>query len=145
MRAAVDYELFPHDADIGVRGCGADAVAAFEAAARALTAIVTDPATVRAGGEAIEVRCEAPDLELLLVEWLNRVIYEMVTRNLLFAEVHVTLVPLAAGTRLEARLRGEPLDRERHAPTVEIKGATYTALRVAQQDGRWCAQCVVDV
>jgi tRNA nucleotidyltransferase (CCA-adding enzyme) len=35
---------------------------------------------------------------------------------------------------------------ERHQPAVEVKGATYTALKVARDEqGRWVAQCVVDV
>jgi tRNA nucleotidyltransferase (CCA-adding enzyme) len=34
----------------------------------------------------------------------------------------------------------------RHEPAVEVKGATYTALRVEQlEDGHWLVQCVVDV
>jgi len=34
----------------------------------------------------------------------------------------------------------------RHQPTVEVKGATYTELKVAQDAlGQWVAQCVVDV
>jgi SHS2 domain-containing protein len=37
------------------------------------------------------------------------------------------------------------VDPVRHEPAVEVKGATYTALRVQQTDGHWLAQCVVDV
>jgi len=41
---------------------------------------------------------------------------------------------------------GEPIDVERHRPTVEIKGATFTELAVRRNsDGFWLAQCVVDV
>ena len=47
---------------------------------------------------------------------------------------------------LQAEIRGESVDRTRHTPAVEIKGATFTELAVRQQaDGRWLAQCVVDV
>ena len=47
---------------------------------------------------------------------------------------------------LAAQAWGEPLDRLRHRPAVEVKGATYTALSVARRpDGMWVAQCVVDV
>jgi SHS2 domain-containing protein len=66
----------------------------------------------------------------------------MVTRNMLFSrfEVHVE------GGHLTAKVWGEALDVARHHPAVEIKGATYTSLKVAQQpDGVWLAQCVVDV
>jgi SHS2 domain-containing protein len=132
---------FPHMADIGVHGCGATPEEAFEQAALAMTAVITDPATVRAD-TLVEVTCAAPDLELLLVDWLNAWVYEMATRNMLFSRFQATLT--------DGGLRGlgwgEPLDRARHHPAVEIKGATYTALRVWEdEDGIWHAQCVVDV
>ena len=43
--------------------------------------------------------------------------------------------------------RIDPIDRERHQPVVEVKGATYTALSVGPVDGgrSWQAQAVVDV
>lgn len=42
------WEHFPHEADMGVRGIGASREAAFEQAALALTAVITDPTTVAA-------------------------------------------------------------------------------------------------
>jgi len=135
------WEHFAHGADIGVRGIGASRGEAFEQAALALTAVVADPAQV-AADTVIEVRCQAPDDELLLADWLNALIYEMATRNMLFGRFAVSLRDHA----LEAKAWGEPLDRSRHRPAVEVKGATYTALSVAQRDDNaWVAQCVVDV
>lgn len=135
------WEHFAHDADIGIRGIGATRSEAFEQAALALTAVISDPAHV--GQQlAIEVRCEAPDDELLLADWLNAIVYEMATRGVLFGRFAVALDE----HRLQATAWGEPVDRARHRPSVEVKGATYTALSVAQRaDGRWIAQCVVDV
>ena len=134
------WEHFPHDADVGVRGCGATAAEAFEQAAHALTAVVThaevEPKV------SVEVSCEAPDLELLFVEWLNAIIYEMAVRQMLFGRFAVRI----EGTRLEGTLWGEPVDVARHAPACEPKGATYTALKVATDaDGIWSAACIVDV
>jgi tRNA nucleotidyltransferase (CCA-adding enzyme) len=135
------WEHFPHGADIGVRGTGATRGEAFEQAALAVTAVITDPGTV-AADTVIEMHCAAPDDELLLVDWLNALIYEMATRNMLFRRFVVSLRDHA----LEARAWGEPVDRERHRPAVEVKGATYTALSVVRRgDGMWVAQCVVDV
>ena len=134
------WEHFPHDADVGVRGFGATAAEAFEQAAQALTAVVTQTAVkpkIR-----VEVTCEAPDLELLFAEWLNAVIYEMAVRGMLFGRFAVHI----EGTRLAGTLWGEPVDVERHAPACEPKGATYTALKVAADNtGIWSAACVVDV
>ena len=135
------WEHFPHEADVGVRGRGATLAEAFEQAALAMTAAITDPERV-AAREAVDIACEAPDDELLLVDWLNALVYEMATRKLLFSRFEVRL----EGRRLAARAWGEPADAARHRPAVEVKGATYTALRVAREaDGSWLAQCVVDV
>jgi len=135
------WEHFPHDADIGVRGFGGSEAEAFEQAAIAMTAAVTDPACV-AALEEVEIACAAPDGELLLVDWLNGLIYEMATRSMLFSGFEVEI----RGGELRGRARGERLDVERHDPIVEVKGATYTSLRVAQErDGTWVAQCVIDV
>lgn len=141
MNGSARWEHFPHQADVGVRGFGATLEEAFEQAALALTAVITDLATV-APREMLRLSCEAPDAELLLVDWLNVLIYEMATRNMLFSRFEVQLT----GERLEAQVWGEALDVARHHPAVEVKGATYTALKVAHQpDGSWLAQCVVDV
>ncbi|MDN0075122.1 archease [Crenobacter sp. SG2303] len=141
MALTAHWEHFLHDADVGVRGIGSSAEIAFEQAAVALTAIVTEVEHVRAN-EVVEIACQAPDLELLLVEWLNRIIYEMAVRKMLFCLFRVTLQ--AGG--LSAAIGGEPIDISRHQPAVEPKGATYTALSVRQDsDGSWLAQCVIDV
>jgi tRNA nucleotidyltransferase (CCA-adding enzyme) len=90
----------------------------------------------------VDIRCEAPDNELLLVDWLNALILEMATRHMLFGRFDVAL----DGQRLHATAWGEAVDRQKHQPAVEIKGATYTELSVARtESGQWLAQCVVDV
>jgi protein archease len=134
------WEHFPHEADMGVRGYGSTQARAFEQAALALTAVVTDVATVHPV-DLVVIDCEAPDRELLLAEWLNSLIYEMSTRKMLFSRVEVQV----DDQHLQARVWGERVDAERHHPAVEIKGATYTALRVARENGEWVAQTVVDV
>lgn len=125
---------------MGVRGIGATLAEAFEQAALAMTAVVTDPAVV-VPRERVAIECDAPDRELLLAEWLNRVVYEMATRHMLFGRFAVH----CDEKRLEAAAWGEPVDPARHRPAVEVKGATYTALRVAPTDEGWLAQTVVDV
>lgn len=134
------WEHFPHDADVGIRGHGATLAEAFEQAALALTGIVTDADIDDLAP--VEVDCEAPDVEVLLVEWLNAVIYEMAVRNMIFGAFKVTIDEL----RLHGTMWGEPVEQTKHAPACEPKGATYTALRVAQEpDGTWSAACIIDV
>jgi SHS2 domain-containing protein len=133
-------EHFPHGADIGIRGIGPTKEKAFEQAALALTRIVTDAAVAPA--MMVEIDCAAPDDGLLLVDWLNRLIYEMAVRRMVFGRFAVAM----AEGRLQGRAWGEAIDRARHAPAVEPKGATFTALKVERRpDDAWIAQCVIDV
>jgi tRNA nucleotidyltransferase (CCA-adding enzyme) len=138
MRAR--WEHYEHEADVGVRGLGATKAQAFAQAARALTAAVTDLDAVRPL-ERVHVECEAPDDGLLLAEWLNALVFEMATRRMLFSRFEVRL----EDTRLAADAWGEPIDRGRHRPAVEVKGATFTTLRVARHEDGWLAQTVIDV
>ena len=135
------WEHFEHEADIGLRAVSETREGLFAAMGEALTAIITEPEGVQPV-ETITVRCEAPGDALLLVDWLNALIFEMATRGMIFGSWHVVL----DGQKLEGCVKGEAVDRLRHQPVVEVKGATYTALSVARDsEGRWHGQCVVDV
>lgn len=126
---------------MGIRGFGASKEGAFEQAGLALTAIIVDPKTLQ-DEIVIEINCDAPDDELLFVDWLNALVYEMATQNLLFGRFEVRI----DRGHLFGKAWGEKVEVRRHHPAVEVKGATYTALRVLQdEDGNWSAQCVVDV
>ncbi len=79
-----------HVADVGVRGFGATMAQAFEQAALAMTAVITDPESVRAQS-CVEIACEAPDPGILLADWLNALVFEMATRGMLFSRFEVTI------------------------------------------------------
>ncbi|MCS6780106.1 MAG: archease [Geminicoccaceae bacterium] len=141
MPAEARFEHFVHGADIGIRGIGPTLEEAFAQAARALTAVMVDPATLQPR-QTVEVACSAPDRETLLVDFLNALLFETATRHMLFGRFDVRI----EGDRLEARASGEPIDAARHEPAVEVKGATMTELAVRPlPEGGWLAQCVVDV
>ena len=132
---------FPHDADIGVCGVGPTLEAAFEQGALALTGVMTDPAKIELK-EAVKIECDAPNAELLFVDWLNAIVFEMATRGVIFGAFKVSI----DGNQLRGIATGEAISVERHSPAVEIKGATLTELAVVEdRPGRWRAQCVVDV
>lgn len=134
------WNHFSHGADIGLRGEGRSKSEAFAEIAMALTGVVTDPDSVTAE-ESLSLRCEAPSDEVLLVDWLNALIYEMAVRQMLFRKFEVSITDGV----LNAEVAGEHVDRDRHQPAVEVKGATFTALAVEQTDAGWSVQCVVDV
>ena len=128
--SAVHWSHFPHDADVGVRGVGPDAASAFGQAALAMTAVITEPQRVLPQTP-IEIACEAPDLELLLYDWLNALVYEMATRHMLFGQFSVVI----DDTQLRARLGRK--DRYRATPAARRgQGRNlYRAQREAGQQG----------
>lgn len=138
------WETFAHEADIGVRGRGATLAEAFAGAATALTAAICDPAAV-AAREPVRVACRAPEPELLLLDWLNALVFEMATRRMLFGRFEVDIAQ-DGDVHLQATAWGEPVDPARHQPAAEVKGATFCELAVRREPGGgWLAQCVVDV
>ncbi|MDJ0699093.1 MAG: archease [Woeseiaceae bacterium] len=139
--APKQWEHFEHAADVGLSAVADTRAELFEAMGEALTALITEPANVRAE-ERVAIGCEAPDDALLLADWINALVYEMATRKMLFGAWHVRL----ENHSLDATVAGERVDRDRHQPVVEVKGATYTELAVSQDDtGSWHGRCIVDV
>jgi SHS2 domain-containing protein len=134
------WEHYSHTADMGIRGFGDTMGEAFAAAAVAMVATSVPPEKIQPQ-QKIEVTCSGQDRELLFVAWLNSILYEMATRKMLFSKFEVKI---EAG-RLKGFAWGEKLDLKRHKPVVEIKGVSYSDLKVTEENGKWLAQCIVDI
>lgn len=130
---------FEHDADIGIIGRGTTVEQAFEAAAQAVFAIVTNLDTVQPG-TALTIEFEEADPELALVTWLNLLLGRAREQGMVFSRFHVQ--------RHGNKWRAEALGEKWHAGLergVEVKGATLTMLSVKQAGAVWEARCIVDV
>ncbi len=134
------YETFEHEADIGIRGFGKSIESAFENAAVALYSVMVNIARI-AQNESRTLSVSAPDNELLLVEWLNALLSLSDIERIVFSRFEVRI----SGNSVTGTAWGEKLDKKRHEPGVEVKGATYHQLNVKNEGDIWTAQCVVDV
>lgn len=130
---------FDHDADIGIEGHGDSPEAAFESAAEAMFAVMTDLSSIRPVQE-IRVEFFETDLELALVVWLNRLLAAARENNLAFSRFRLR----QQDGHWSGSAWGEPW-QETFERGVEVKGATLTMLSVKQSNGSWRACCVVDV
>ena len=137
---AIQCETFAHGADIGIRGFGSTMNEAFANAAVALYSVMVATEVVEPKNKRI-VTVSAPDEELLLVEWLNALLSTSDIERMVFSKFEVNI----KGTTLIGTAWGETLDRKRHEPKIEVKGATYHLLQVKEEAGLYTAQCVVDV
>jgi tRNA nucleotidyltransferase (CCA-adding enzyme) len=117
---------------------------AFAAAAQALlAATVEDPSSVERR-ERRRVVLEEPDLELLLLRFLNELVYLRDAEELLLHPGRIS-VTRDCGARLEAELVGERIDPQRHALAADVKAATAHGLRVASTPEGWTTSATLDV
>ncbi|CAM3996760.1 archease [Corallococcus sp. ZKHCc1 1396] len=134
------WEHFTRDEQLGVRGVGRSMEQAFEMAALALAALVTEPQRVEAHEE-LEVSCHSADHDELLAEWLREVVGAMAGRRLRFQCFAVRL----DGLNLFGHGFGERAGAERHGANVAVTGASLTQVSVRQgPHGVWTAEALVD-
>ena len=138
------YDYFDHTGDIGVAlrnetlpGLFADASAAFSDSITAVRGI--EPKRPE------EVDVDAPELDLLLVDFLSELLYRFDTRGWLTREAELEIHEKDGGWSLEGTLRGERLDPRRHPAKHTIKAVTYPGLRVQNTGGVWTARVVFAV
>ncbi len=137
-----DFEIIEHTADIGIKACGIDLPRAFANAARGMFFLITNMEKVN---EALyrDVDISAPDIEILLVEWLNELIFLFDSEQLLFKRFHINTL---TDTGLKARCYGEKVDKSRHELKTGIKSATYHMLKVEKKnDNDYRVQVLFDV
>lgn len=118
--------------------------ALFEAAADALLSLaVADPESL---GELEErsLALEEPDLELLMLVFLNELVYLRDAHELLLRPKTLR-IHREGSPRLEAELVGERFLPQRHRISAEVKAVTAHGLRVAEVAGGWEARVTLDV
>jgi len=139
------YEYLEHQADIGIRAWGRDYAEALADAVRALAALMVAPEGVEPKME-LEASAQAPSRELLAVELLNEVLSLLWLENLALADVATVEVTGEEGNwQARVTLRGETIDPERHQVGTEVKAATYSGLRLTEEEARTTIQCLLDI
>ncbi len=134
-----DYCYFDHEADIGIEAKGKTLEEAFEAAALAMFAIMTEPATV-IPERRVQVAFDEADPEYALVTWLNQLLAQARLHGLMFCAFELR----RQGEHWRGEAWGMPW-RPGADRGTEVKGATLTQLRVEQTARGWRVRCVVDV
>ncbi|MCA9017636.1 MAG: archease [Planctomycetaceae bacterium] len=135
------YSTFEHTADVGLNVSAEDLDTLFSEAARGLVSIlVDDPAQIRPIQE-FTIEVEGTDLEYLLFDWLNELLFRFETEQLLLSDCDVNVNQRG----LKAQARGETFQPERHKLAHEIKAITYHQLEVKQTSNGWQARFIVDI
>jgi len=139
----MEYELLEHEADIGIRGYGDTIEEAFENGAKAMFSIMVDLKKVNSQKN-VKIKCEAPDIEALFVEWLNELLTKKDIEEMSFSRFKVKINKNDLYT-LKGTGSGERFDQKKHKAKIEVKAATYSGLKIGKKDEKIFIQCIVDV
>lgn len=137
----MEYEILEHPADIGFRVTAPTIARLFEGAAGAMLSIAGEPANTSPAGE-YPFEASGSDVESLLVNWLNELLYWMDGKRIAVSRVRVKTID---SQHAFAVALGEPHDRARHPTRIIVKAVTYHQLKVERTKDGWCAEVYLDI
>jgi SHS2 domain-containing protein len=137
----MSFEILEHPADVGFRARGSSLEELFGNCGLALISIILDPSRVDCG-RTWELTAEGNDLDSLLVNWLNEVLFYVETRRLVFSSFSIQI---ADPFQLSCQAMGEERTPAKHSVRVSVKAVTYHQLRIARRGEQWIAEVFVDV
>ena len=132
-------------ADVAFEAYGADLSDLFTKAARATTEVMLDNPVDLVPREHRIVGLEDEEVDMLLFDFLQTVIYYKDAERLLLLPESVEVYPEAQGFRLQAELCGEPIDPPRHQLSADVKAVALYRFQVEQTDTGWKATVILDV
>jgi SHS2 domain-containing protein len=137
--------MLDHTADVGFEIRASSVEALFDEARLALLMTVFEEPPEE-GKDEDSVRLSAPDLETLLVRWINELVFLIQGDGFVPVRADARIQETdEGGFSLEARLAGAPLELEVYGWQGEIKSATFHGLDVTKEGEDWRAQVILDV
>lgn len=140
-KAVREYEFFEHTADIGIRARGESLAALCVHLAQGLTELIAEDSALEPR-TARPIRVTAPNAELLVLAWLQELLFWFSTDRFLPVEYALEEV---TETSLRGALRGETFDPVRHTQGREVKAITRHLLKVERCRGGWQGEVLVDI
>ncbi|MGE5254638.1 MAG: archease [Planctomycetaceae bacterium] len=132
-------------ADIAFKAWGRDLEETFIAAADAtLNVMVEDLGSIQPR-ESRDIRLENDDLDLLLHDFLQELVYYKDSEKLMLRARKVEIDVESHPFTLEGIARGETLDPERHHPRVDVKAVTLHQFQLKKTDRGWEARVILDI
>ncbi|RMD90240.1 MAG: archease [Calditrichaeota bacterium] len=135
------FEPIDHTADAGIKVYGKDLKELFSNAALGLFDMIANLEKVNPDMER-KVAVEASDREALLVNWLNELNFLFFTKREIYKVFEIENL---TDTALNATVRGEKIDYDRHEIYTEVKAITYHYLYIKKTARGWEAQIIFDI
>ena len=135
-----EFYFFDHTADLGLGITGASLAEVFELAAQGLFSVMVDIDTVEER-QAMDIDVTSSDVEALLVQWLNELLYHSEVEDMLLKRFDVLEL---SQTHIRAQCYGEVIDRQRHNLLSGVKAATYHMVQV-RKNSQFYARVILDI
>jgi len=134
-------ELEDVTADVGIRAWGLTLTEAILFTSEGLFSLISDLNTLT-GSDSRTISIQALDLDSLLINYLNEIIFLEDTESFLPKAVESLVLEDQA---LTAVVKGDIYDSSRHDPNIEIKAATYHGLVIEKGPDGWEVEVIFDV
>jgi SHS2 domain-containing protein len=136
------YEIIDHTADVGIRVEGASLGELFSTAAEATFDLMIESKRSYIPSIEVPISIEAPNVEQLMVRWLQELLYIFDTRRLVLSKFYIDDID---ATHLEGMAVGMKYDSTRHHQRLDIKAVTYHRLRIDREGERFRAEVIFDI
>jgi SHS2 domain-containing protein len=139
------YKYIEHEADIGIEAIGKTIEEMFEEGAKALFNVMVEIKKIKPFRK-INIKCKAPQIDLLFIEWLNMLLAEKDIKETIFSEFKIKKITKQKEDYiLEAIASGEKINLKKHNLKIEVKAATYSGLKYSKIKNKHKIVCVLDV
>ncbi|MCI4626800.1 MAG: archease [Candidatus Magnetoovum sp. WYHC-5] len=135
------YEILDISGDVGLKIIGYTLEELFINAALGLYSLITDVEGI-VPTSTMDVSVEGEPVDILLVAWLNELIYHFDVDG--FIGYSVKNVKIESG-RFSAQVVGELFDERRHERRLLVKAATYHRLVLKAEGDFLVCECVLDI
>jgi SHS2 domain-containing protein len=132
-------------ADIAFEATGRDLPELFTAAADATMNVMIDNLEAIEPREAQEIELSNDNVEMLLFDFLQELIYFKDAKRLLLRARETHIDQKGDTYVLKAKVAGERLDDTRHQQRADVKAVTLHGFSVEKDGGNWKARVLLDI
>ncbi len=132
-------------ADIAFEATGRDLAELFSDAADATMNVMIDNLDAIEPRETRHIELSSDDIEMLLFDFLQELIYFKDAARLLLRVRDVRIEERDEKYSLKAETAGEPLDAARHHQRADVKAVTLHDFSVEKENAGWKARVLLDI
>ncbi len=140
------FEFRDHTADVQVRSWGPSLEEAFSQTAYSLMETITPDLKKITPKIEKKITIKAEDKEALLFDFLSEFLYIFDVDELVFSQIYVSKIEKVNDNyKLQATLKGEKFDLNKHEIGIEVKAITYSFMNIEEKRTSTTIDIVFDI